>query len=445
MFSVFRNILRKISVLGPCLFLVSYTIGSPIGGATPAQAQSKDDRTQRIAAVVNDIPISQKDMRERVRLLIATSQLSDTPDVRRQLVSRAVRDLIDEQLKYQAMEKVGITVSDSDIQAAKRQIEQNNGLAVGTLGALLKKGGVREASLEKQIRANIGWVRYAQTILRQQVSVDTKEVQAFLDSLREDLKHPQRLLAEIVLPVQKSADEPKARDFAAQLVQQMRQGTPFAVLARQFSASATAAVGGDLGWVKKGSMPRAVEKTLEGMAPGGLSSPIRTPNGYSLILFRDVRQPQRLPADEVRLKIDQAFIPETGEGAPTPEQEKSIVSRLKAEAKVCGDVVRLAAKELGDLQGPRTLYKSGVHEDVFLTDFPAAVQRVLQKAPPRRVQDPLNVEGGSLVFMVCQRQDFAGLPSYQDVENRLGLQKMERVSQRALQDLRREAVIDIRL
>ena len=69
--------------------------------------------------------MSRKDVQERVRLLIAQLQLSDTPDVRKHI--QAVRDLVNEQLKYQAMKERGISVSDADVQA-QAMIEKRAGL-----------------------------------------------------------------------------------------------------------------------------------------------------------------------------------------------------------------------------------------------------------------------------------------------------------------------------
>ena len=421
------------------------------GEAFAARLPLQGGGAQGVAAVVNDDLVSRKDVRERVRLLIAQLQLSDTPDVRKQLIQKAVHDLINEQLKSQVMEERGISVSDADVQAAKQQMEKQHGLAKGALDAMLQKHGLRKQVLERQVRVDVGWARYAHGVLRQQIVVDEREVDAFLDSRRESLKHPQRLLAEIVLPVLDPKEESKTRALAQQLFEQMRQGASFQILARQFSASATAAVGGDLGWVKKGSLPRAVENALKEMKPGTLSVPIRTANGYSLILLRDVRSPQRLASHKICLKVDQAFIPGAGEGAPDDDQRQTVIARLKSEARSCGDVARLATEELGsapqsgEKSSDEKSYASRVREDVSLADFPASLRPSLQKASLREVLGPFDVEGGVLVALVCERQDVSGLPSYQEVERRLELQKLERVSRRALQDLRRRAVIDIRL
>src|SRR5207253_931573 len=57
----------------------------------------------------------------------------------------------------------------------------------------------------------------------------------------------------------------------------------------QFSQSATAAVGGDIGWVRPDQLPPELAKAAAQLKPGELSAPIRTAGGYYLLLVVDRR------------------------------------------------------------------------------------------------------------------------------------------------------------
>ncbi|MBX6391852.1 MAG: peptidyl-prolyl cis-trans isomerase, partial [Burkholderiales bacterium] len=61
------------------------------------------------------------------------------------------------------------------------------------------------------------------------------------------------------------------------------QGADFAELARLNSDDASAARGGDLGWVLQGDTVPEFERAMNALAPGEISRPVKTPFGYHLI------------------------------------------------------------------------------------------------------------------------------------------------------------------
>ena len=68
--------------------------------------------------------------------------------------------------------------------------------------------------------------------------------------------------------------------FADRLYDQLHQGANFSAVAQQFSQSATAAVGGDIGWVRADQLSPELGKAVAQMRPGELSPPIRAGAGY---------------------------------------------------------------------------------------------------------------------------------------------------------------------
>ena len=79
------------------------------------------------------------------------------------------------------------------------------------------------------------------------------------------------------------------RRFAERLTQEMRRGARFSAVARQFSQSATAAVGGDMGWLRPDQLPTELAKAVARLGPGDLSPPIPYGGGYYLLLVLDRR------------------------------------------------------------------------------------------------------------------------------------------------------------
>ncbi|WP_369672184.1 peptidylprolyl isomerase, partial [Enterococcus faecium] len=84
--------------------------------------------------------------------------------------------------------------------------------------------------------------------------------------------------------------KPQVRANAQKIVDQLKQGGSFVAYARQFSEASTAAVGGDLGWIRLGQLPAELATAANGMSPGQLAGPIELNGGYSIIYVIDKRQ-----------------------------------------------------------------------------------------------------------------------------------------------------------
>ena len=79
-----------------------------------------------IAAVVNNEAISIPDLVARIDVAIVASRLRASEDLRRQLAPQVLRSLVDERLKVQEAERLGVTVSDAEMANARRSVEQLN-------------------------------------------------------------------------------------------------------------------------------------------------------------------------------------------------------------------------------------------------------------------------------------------------------------------------------
>ncbi|MDD9983492.1 MAG: SurA N-terminal domain-containing protein, partial [Gammaproteobacteria bacterium] len=82
----------------------------------------------RIAAVVNNEAISIPDLVARIDIAIVSSRLRASDELRRQLAPQVLRSLIDERLKVQEAERLGVSVSEAEMANARRAVEQRNGI-----------------------------------------------------------------------------------------------------------------------------------------------------------------------------------------------------------------------------------------------------------------------------------------------------------------------------
>src|SRR6185503_11977796 len=110
----------------------------------------------------------------------------------------------------------------------------------------------------------------------------------------------------ILLRAREGLSDAEARDRLAKLRERIEKGADFAELARVHSEDATAARGGDLGWITAGDTVPEFERVMNTLGEGGLSQPIQTPFGWHLVQVI-ARRSDELSEDRKKLTARQAI------------------------------------------------------------------------------------------------------------------------------------------
>jgi len=413
------------------LVLLASLVGAP--HAAPAQDSLS------IAAVVNDDVISQRDLQVRERMVISSSHLRDSPETRTRLGPQVLRGLIDERLKLQEAQRLGIKVAAGDIEQQVKSIAAENKMSVQDFEAALAQSGITLDSLRSQIRAELSWLRVIQRRLRPNVTISDDQVDEAMAEIKANVNQPEYLLAEIFLAVDSPTQEAEVRQNAERLIDQIHQGAGFSAVARQFSQSSTAAGGGDLGWVHQGQLDRALDAVLPTLKKGDVSAPIRSLGGFHVLYLRDQRQSGATGAPEGKVSMKQAFM--TLPAKPTQaeiDKANALAQHIIDQAKSCDDMVRLAREATPNAHTDL--------DNVDYADLPPELKQVATDQPLNTPSKPLRLATGIGVYMVCQRDIVSGgLPSREEVGMRLLRERLEVMARGYLRDLRRAAIIDLRV
>ncbi|MGD9510854.1 MAG: peptidylprolyl isomerase [Geminicoccaceae bacterium] len=244
--------------------------------------------TQRIAAVVNDDVITSGDLIDRINLGIATSGLPNDDSTRQRLAPQILRGFIDEKLQLQEAKRLGIEVSDADMNQALQTIAQRNNSTPQALLQYLADHGLNPRALQDQLRAQIAWIKIVSGEIRPKVVVTQEQIDRALGrGVGDDAREIQ--LSEILLPVYDRGQEDQVVADAQGLIASLRGGADFAAVARQVSAAASAENGGDLGWVPLATIVPDLRDRIAGQPIGQVSDPILSPAGVYIFLVRDQR------------------------------------------------------------------------------------------------------------------------------------------------------------
>ncbi|MDH5486003.1 MAG: SurA N-terminal domain-containing protein, partial [Gammaproteobacteria bacterium] len=109
----------------------------------------------------------------------------------------------------------------------------------------------------------------------------------------------------ITLPSQ-AGDEKSKEAFAKiqEIAKQARSGSDFAGLAKKYSEDTTTSpLGGDLGEIRRGVLPKELEDAIFTLKPGEVSQPVRSLYGYHVIKLTAHTPEKRKPLAEVRKEL----------------------------------------------------------------------------------------------------------------------------------------------
>jgi peptidyl-prolyl cis-trans isomerase SurA len=416
------------------------TLTSANPAPAPASYTPMRPMSESIAAIVNDDVISTYDLAQRMRLLIATTGVQPTQDSLPEFQKQALSALVDERLQIQELKRVEkdqkfpIILTDDEVRDEVADLAQQSNLNPDGLLAALKSQGIGKETLYEQIRAERSWEKWIRGRYGSRLRIGEDQIKATQDRMIAAASKPQYEISEVFIDSGRTGGEDAAMKGATQLVAQLQQGAPFAAVARQFSASSTAAAGGDAGWVNQGEMPAEVDAALDKLRPGQLSQPIPVKDGVYIIYLRD----KRAGAGQTLVSLKQAAIalPATATDAEVAAAKAKLLT-VRAQIKDCKTLEATVGKTQGVIAGDL-----GEAETSDLLPEFAEAAKTLQ---PGELSQPIRTKVGLHVLAVCGKRA-AGVAQvdHDQIENRLTGQQLNMIARRYMRDLRNSATIEER-
>ena len=417
------------------LFATALLLAAAIG-ARVAPAQDSLD----IVAVVDDEPISKIDLLVRLQLVLQSTGLKDSPQLRARLAPEVLRSLIDDKLKTEEAKRQGVTASRTEVQRVLAQLAAANNMSIEQFNKAIERSPLVAQAFSDEATAQIAWEKLVRNKLGPTVNVTPQDVDDEMRRVKESFDKPQYELAEIFVSVDQPDQDAAARQSAQRLIDQLHQGVEFGRLAQQFSQSTTAAKGGLVGWVRPDQMDQEIADVLVRMKPGDISDPVRSAGGYYILQLRDVRQGGQVQPnpDDTIVDLKQIFIA-VQSTAPKDKIEDAMrkINLVRTQVKNCADMDRIGR----DYMQPDAidLGKSTVGE------LPEELKPLARDLPVDQVSAPIQVDTGIGLFMICERQvPQQGMPTRDQVTRMLVGMRLDQLARGYLRDLRRAAVIDIR-
>jgi peptidyl-prolyl cis-trans isomerase SurA len=247
-----------------------------VGTSVPATAQT----LFRPVAVVNDSAITGFDLAQRAQILVALGFASASPDALR---AEALDQLVEDRLKLQAGEQIGITRTQEIVDVGVEEFAKQRNLSAGEYRTLMATQGVTNQALEDMVAAEIIWIQVIRARFSSRVQPGEAEIDAEIDLLQRRGQFDYRI-QEIGLPLEdEGRTEAQTRALAEQLFNELNAGGSFNEAVAKYSRAPSAATGGNVGWVTTQRMPPDLLRAISELEVGKVSRPLTVAGGLSLI------------------------------------------------------------------------------------------------------------------------------------------------------------------
>ena len=248
----------------------------------------------KVAAVVNNGVVLESDVNglmQSVKLNAgqAGQQLPDDATLRHQILERLIMD----QIMLQMGQKMGVKISDDQLDQAIANIAKQNNMTTDQMRSRLAYDGLNYSTYRSQIRKEMIISEVRNNEVRRRVSVLPQEVDALASQIGDQTDASTELnLSHILIPLPEnpSSDQVnEAQSQAESIVEQARGGADFGKLAISYSADQQALKGGQMGWGRIQELPGIFAQALTTAKKGDIVGPIRSGVGFHILKINDMR------------------------------------------------------------------------------------------------------------------------------------------------------------
>ena len=428
-----KNVNIKTLLVAACL--TTAIIAAP----TP---QAATEMIDQVVAIVDDDVIMASELRERVASVAENLKARDIkPPPEDTLIRETLDRLILESIQLQKGNRVGVRISDAQLNGAMQRIASQNGMTPDQFRMALEQQGQSYAAMRDQVRREMIIQRVQGGNVNQRIQITDKEVENFLATGDgQKLAQPEYHIVHALLAISPDASDNEvaaAQDYVDNLAERIRAGESFEQAVSKRTGQYTFS-GGDLGWRKLDDLPSLFSEVAPGLAVGETADPIRSDSGFHLVYMQEKRgDDQMIAQTEVRhILIKPSEI-------MTDEQALQLTSELKARAENgedFGDLARKYSEDIGSAQEGGELGWTSPGQ--MVPEF----EKAMAATAIDQISDPLRTQFGWHILQVEGRrdQDMTNEATKAKAMDYLHNRKYQEELDAWLRQIRDEAFVDIK-
>lgn len=280
----------------------------------------------RIVAVANGEIITLFDLDERLKPMLARfegkpmgeAEQRAVRDLRRQLLDAMVDDI----LINQEAERLGVEVSDVEVENQIKQVRQRNGLTPEQFEDQLLLEGMTREMYTRKVREDILKHRIIGFMVKRKVVITDEEIEAYYNAHPEEFRREKTVrLSLLVVDTKEQAETLRARIVGGEI--------GFADAARQYSVGPYASDGGSIGGMAWQDLGPEWKQAVSGLDEQEIASPFELNGKWVLLRLDGTASSGTNSLDAVREEIrEQLYRPRL------EERFKEYMEELRSKAVV---------------------------------------------------------------------------------------------------------------
>lgn len=398
----------------------------------------------RIVAVVDDDVVLLSELEAEIATISAQlrargGQMPPERLLRRQVLER----LIAIKLQLSTAKRLGIEVSDDELNQAIGDVAARNGMTLSEFPAAVAKEGMAWEDYRRSVRDDMLMDRVRRQEVERRVIVTPREVEQFLNT-NEQADDAEYLVAHILIAVRGQATpeevERNAERARATWEHIVEKGNDFAQTAVSYSDASDALEGGNLGWRRRAQLPSIFAERVAGLAVGEVTQPFRSGSGFHIMRLVDKRTGEAIVVTQTHAR----HILVRPNQVISDERAREMLTQWRDE--ILGGVdfavmARLRSEDPGSRADGGDL--GWTTPGSFVPEF----QAELDKLQPGQLSEPFKSPFGWHIAEVLERrqQDVTDQARRNRAMGQIRQRKLEEQTQMWLQRLRDEAFIELKL
>ena len=230
------------------------------------------------------------------------------PDRTKQVQLEVLDGLIARELLWQDAQKKNFIAKDEDVKLAMSRAKDSFP-SEDDFKLRLAQIGYTENDYAQVLRQQLSVRVLVEKDISQGLSVSDDEIHGYYQSNPEQFKAPEQVHARhILVNVDPGADETTREDAKKKIediLNQAKDGTDFAELAKTHSQAESGPKGGDLGFFSRGQMVKPFEEAAFALNPGEISEVVQTTYGYHIIKVEEKKEAHILALKDMQEQIRQ--------------------------------------------------------------------------------------------------------------------------------------------
>ena len=361
----------------------------------------------------------------------------------RALRTQAIERLIIKSLQLQMAERMGIQISDPQLEQTISNIAANQNVTLETLRRQLEIEGIAYEDYREDIREEVimGEVRRAN--VRRRVYITEQEINTLLELMEQQgAEQAEYNLGHILIGLPSDPtdeDIAAARDRADKVISLLESGSDFKKIAIASSSGNEALEGGEMGWLNINAMPTLFAEAIQGKEKDALVGPIRSGAGFHILKVIDTRGIEKVTVEEVNSRhilIKPSII-------LSEDKAKEMLATFRTQLESGEADFAELAKEYSE--DPGSALRGGELGWTDPNNYVPAFKEALAQLSPGEYSDPVrSVHGWHLIQLIDRRTDDATErrkedKAYQLIFNR----KFSEETENWLREMRDAAYIEV--